>query len=184
MSLPSPWTFVINRSLIYKSKLDKYEFGPRSITTSFNARCEIESSLPFCFKSSSDETEWNDALDEDFFFKPSLTIVHFKRVRKRTATLPDITSFKIFSWYLKSNGVRKPNEPIENDRTGGQLFWNILDAWRSVPSPPKQIIKSIFEMSFSWSNAKHRCACPFSSELVPNGRWICSDNSIKTFNRR
>jgi len=29
----------------------------------------------------------------------------------------------IFSWNLKSNGVKNPSEPIENDKTGGQLSW-------------------------------------------------------------
>lgn len=77
------------------------------------------------------------------------TMMQRKRLRSVSAAWPSSTlvtcSWKLSNW----NGVRKPNEPKWNAITGGTDCWNNSDAYNSVPSPPKQMIKSILSVKSS-----------------------------------
>lgn len=78
-----------------------------------------------------------------------LTIIQRRRLRNVNAACPSST-FVTCSWKLSNwNGVRKPNEPKWNAITGGTDCWNNSDAYNSVPSPPRQTIKSILSVKSS-----------------------------------
>mmetsp|Transcript_6325 Transcript_6325/g.21198 ORF Transcript_6325/g.21198 Transcript_6325/m.21198 type:complete len:239 (+) Transcript_6325:2860-3576(+) len=108
---------------MFTSRSTKAAEAPRSTTISFKHTCVSPalSSTPFA----------------------STTYAH-RRLLGVKKNSPRTTSSIAVPSSNSSKAVRKPNDPMAKEITGGTALGNKLLTHKIVPSPPRQIMKSIF----------------------------------------